>query len=161
MVWTSFMDMHSGGGQKLEWTHIWIEAPQEEAAVIFQNRFGRNPSRVTCTCCGEDYSIDESPNLRLATAFERGCRALETPRDPETGRYKEPDDPAFHEHYYLEKGEDPPPGYSVGRSYGLQDSYQTLDEYMQRKGVLFIAAHEIRPEERVGELREEGYVWQD
>jgi hypothetical protein len=24
-----------------------------EAEVIFQNRFKRNPNRVTCTCCGD------------------------------------------------------------------------------------------------------------
>lgn len=28
-MWTHFMDMHSGGGQKLDWPHIFIEAPEE------------------------------------------------------------------------------------------------------------------------------------
>ena len=73
MKWTQFMDMHSGGGLKEPYTHIYIEAPADEAIVIFYNRFGHNPNRVTCTCCGEDYSITESESLEQATAFARGC----------------------------------------------------------------------------------------
>jgi hypothetical protein len=55
--WTHFYDMHSGGPKKLQWQHIFIQAPQEEAEIIFQNRFGRDPRNVTCECCGSDYSI--------------------------------------------------------------------------------------------------------
>lgn len=74
MVWTRFMDMHSGGGQKLSWPYIYIEAPKEEAIAIFFYRFGRNPLRITCTCCGEDYSIGERKGpLEQVTRFERGC----------------------------------------------------------------------------------------
>ena len=62
--WTEFMDMHSGGGQKLDWAYIYIEAPLEEAKVIFYNRFGRNPDRVTCTCCGADYWVHEEDDIR-------------------------------------------------------------------------------------------------
>jgi hypothetical protein len=80
MVWTKFMDMHSGGGQKEKWAYIFIEAPEEEAQVIFQNRFGHNPNRVTCTCCGKDYFIDESPTLEEATAYYRGCKYDEKTR---------------------------------------------------------------------------------
>jgi hypothetical protein len=57
-MWTHFFDMSSGGSEKLDWTHIYIEAPLDEARVIFYNRFGRNPDYVTCTCCGSDYSVN-------------------------------------------------------------------------------------------------------
>ena len=73
--WTSFWDMHSGGGCKESpYEKIYIEAPEDEAIVIFYNKFGHNPHRVTCTCCGEDYSIDESDSLGHATAYHRGCK---------------------------------------------------------------------------------------
>lgn len=72
MSWTHFMDMHSGGGRKLDWEHIYIEAPADEARVVFYNRFDRSPDRVTCTCCGEDYSVTEYETLEEATAYYRG-----------------------------------------------------------------------------------------
>ena len=71
MVWTHFWDMHSGGDQKLDWSNIYIEAPEAEARSIFYARFKRNPERVTCTCCGEDYAISEHPSLEEATAYQR------------------------------------------------------------------------------------------
>ena len=72
-MWTHFGDMHSGGGQKLEWANIYIEAEEEEAKRIFYSRFERNPDRVTCTCCGPDYSICSEKTLGQLTAFHRGC----------------------------------------------------------------------------------------
>ncbi len=54
---TMFSDAYSGGGTKEKWELIIIEAPEEEAKIIFYNRFGHSPNRVSCTCCGEDYSI--------------------------------------------------------------------------------------------------------
>jgi len=72
--WTHFMDMHSGGGQKEKWAHIYIEAPENEARVIFYNKFGHNPDRVTCTCCGNDYSVIESDNVFLEQfSYKRWC----------------------------------------------------------------------------------------
>lgn len=59
MIWTKFMDMHSGGGTKEDFEYLFIEAPIEEAKIIFYNRFGHNPEHITCTCCGSDYSIYE------------------------------------------------------------------------------------------------------
>ena len=71
--WTRFMDMHSGGGTKEgDCEYIYIEAPEEEAKIIFYNRFGHNPERVSCTCCGDDYSISEKKSLEESTAFDRG-----------------------------------------------------------------------------------------
>ena len=92
-MWTQFMDMHSGGRSKEDWEYIYIEAPEDEAKVIFYNRFGHNPERVTCTCCGEDYSITESKTLEQATAYERGCAYgdkgyIEKPDDPEWRAYR-------------------------------------------------------------------------
>ena len=132
-MWTRFMDMHSGGKLKLKpHQYILMEAPQEEAEVIFQNRFGRNPYRVTCTCCGEDYSVGEHETLAEATAYDRNCRW-----DPTTQRYFEEGDPE--------------------RTYG---KYKPLEEYLKQPDVMVIRSEEIQPSERIGELRKEGYVWQ-
>lgn len=59
MSWTRFFDMSSGGGSKEPHEVILIEAPEDEAKVIFYNRFGHNPERISCACCGVDYSIYE------------------------------------------------------------------------------------------------------
>ena len=71
MAFTLFWDMNSGGGQKEKWSQIFIEAPREEAEVIFFNRFGHNPHRVTCTCCGQDYSVTEEDSLEEAAHYHR------------------------------------------------------------------------------------------
>jgi hypothetical protein len=158
MTWTQFHDMHSGGGQKLDWHHIHIEAPEEEAKRIFFARFGHNPERVTCTCCGEDYSITEGASLAQLTGYERGCRPLETPRVD--GLYRQPDDPYFREHYYLEEGEEPRAPYRVDptwKPYGRE--YKSLDEYMKSDGVLVITVSEIKPEWRTADVPRQGYVW--
>jgi hypothetical protein len=131
-MWTQFWDMHSGGRQKLEWARIYIEAPQDEAAVIFQNRFGRNPHRVTCTCCGPDYSIDCGETLAKVSAYHRNCAWVGE-------GYAEHSDPK--------------------RSYA--GPYLTVDEYIANSGMHFIFDKDIKPEERSGNLRAEGYVWAD
>ena len=58
-TWTRFFDMSSGGGEKLDWTLIVIQMPEEEAIEHFEDHFDRDPQNVTCECCGGDYSIDE------------------------------------------------------------------------------------------------------
>lgn len=71
MTWTKFSDMHSGGGVKESpYETIYIEAPQKEAEIIFYNRFGHSALRVSCTCCGEDYSVYESEPPDQSTAKE-------------------------------------------------------------------------------------------
>ena len=73
-MWTEFWDMHSGGSQKEKWHYIYIEVAQEKAEKVFYNRFNHNPNRVSCTCCGEDYSISESKTIEEATEYQRnGC----------------------------------------------------------------------------------------
>jgi hypothetical protein len=164
-TWTQFWDMHSGGGQKEEkWSMIYIEAPIDEAKVIFYNRFGHNPERVTCTCCGEDYSISESKWFSQLSGFHRGCRNLVTPRDEKTGLFiNQSENEEFQKHHYLEEGEDPPKGFKVEEgSYGSRlHTYLSCDEYSKKEGVLVIRKEEISDDQRRGYVPEQGYVWVD
>lgn len=128
--WTRFMDMHSGGGQKLDWGYIYIEAPEQEAKVIFYNRFGRNPNRVTCTCCGEDYSLSEADTLAEVTGYERGCD--------------------YRDRKYVE----------APSTRAWASEYVPLDEFLAKAtDRLFIYAADIKPKERQGSVPDEGYVW--
>ena len=102
--------MHSGGDLKEQWAHIFIEAPKNEAEIIFYNRFGHSPDRVTCTCCGEDYAVDESDSLEQATTYLRNS---------------------------------------------------DLEEYLKSPEVLIIRNEDIKPEERLGNVPKQGYVWVD
>lgn len=92
---TVFYDMHSGGNQKENFSCLIIQADEETATLVFQNRFGHNPRRISCTCCGPDYSISEFDSLAEA-----------------------------------------------------QECYPNAK-----------LADEIKPEERLGALREEGWTW--
>lgn len=87
MTVTCFVDMHSGGGQKLDWSYIYIEAPEWLARGYFEKRFDRDPDNITCECCGSDYSVSTAPDLAQATAYHRNCgwddktkRYVESPR---------------------------------------------------------------------------------
>ena len=65
-VWTKFKDSHAGGYLKIDKTEaIFIEAPQDEAINVFYNRFGVNPNQVSCTCCGDDYTIYETDESEI------------------------------------------------------------------------------------------------
>lgn len=131
-MWTHFMDMHSGGKQKLDWAHIYIEAPESEARRVFFARFKRNPDRVTCTCCGADYSISEEPTIEQSTAYYRNCEYDNVTR------------------VYVERGHN---------RYGT--AYVTLDAYLADPTVKVIRADEIKDSERRVDVPEEGYVWRD
>lgn len=146
MTWTQFMDMHSGGGTKHKYEYIYIEAPENEARVIFYNRFGTSPDRVSCTCCGEDYSVTESTTLEQATAYNRGCRYIS--EGNARGRY-------------LEHGEPVPDGWKLSGFQGFHDKQLTLAEYIETSGVHIIRDSDVRPGERVGSVPEQGFVWQD
>ena len=155
------MDMYSGGGTKEPpYQYVYIQAPESEARRVFYNRFGHSPDRVSCTCCGADYSVDEHVSLEQATGFERGCRTLVTPRNPKTGLFQN-DDPVIKAHLYLEDGEDPPKGYQVDDRWPRYKEYQPLEEYLKQEDVLVIRKEEIKPSERKGDLPEQGYVWVD
>jgi len=146
-MWTQFWDMHSGGGQKEKFAECYIEAPQAEAEVIFYNRFGHNPNRVTCTCCGNDYSISEEETLEQLTGYHRGCAAVYTLNGDEIEKWQ-----SGAESKYVERAE----------SKGLYpNKYVTLEEYVKDESVCVIYAKDILPGERNGELPEQGYVWMD
>ena len=131
--WTSFWDMHSGGSTKEKpYEIIYIEAPAAEAKIIFYNKFGHNPERVSCTCCGEDYSISERISLDQATAYHRNCRYDEKIN----GYVEEPD------------------LYSGGNG-----KIMTVAEYLKEKDVLVIYAKDIKDSERHGDIPEQGYIW--
>lgn len=144
--WTQFMDMHSGGGLKEKWPYIYINAPMEEAKIIFYNRFGHNPERISCTCCGEDYSIGEEDSLEQATAHERNCE-WNTKKKAWAETQKE-SSARIRKQCNTKKTD----------TWGL---YQTLNQYLKNKKVLFIHASKIRHAERSGEIPEQGYVWKE
>lgn len=144
-MWTRFMDMHSGGGTKVKpYEYIYIEAPEDEAKAVFFNRFGRNPSRVTCTCCGDDYNIEQYATLKEATAFERNC-------DYEGDKYVERQEPR-------KIGIRERCGTAVSDPWGL---YVTVEQYVQRPDVLVIRKKEIKASERKAAIPQQGYVWVD
>lgn len=157
--WTHFMDMHSGGGCKESpYEHIYIEAPLDVAVVVFYNRFKHNPYRVTCTCCGEDYSVSEARDLAQASGYERGCDSgyqLEDGSIVDNDYWQSAPLSRRRElngmHGYVERQ-------STRFSF---HKYCTLDEYIKRPDVLVIRASEITPDERKGEPPTQGYVWVD
>ena len=161
-MWTQFWDMHSGGSQKEKWARIYIEAPEEEAKVIFYNRFGHNPERITCTCCGDDYSIEEKESLEQLSAFHRGCAyAYVNSKGEEV-----PENEAWiigegiqdgYEGKYIETNEQKYPRYR----FSFQKEYLPLDDYKKQPDVLVISKKEITQEERTGDIPEQGYVWVD
>lgn len=139
MTYTLFWDMHSGSGQKEKWSKIIIEAPEEEAKIIFYNRFGHSPDRVTCTCCGEDYSTYEDDNLFQLIAYHLGAKY-----DSEAQIYLNQKD----------KSQD---------WRGFVEFYTWLDdpEHMTPNdgSILLIEDKDILDEERIGDLPMQGYVW--
>jgi hypothetical protein len=153
--WTRFMDMHSGGPTKEPpYEFIYIEAPQDEAEVIFYNRFGHSPNRVSCTCCGDDYFIQESDSLEQATGYDRGCAS----------GYVNAVGKEVPEKEAWVNGKGVKKGYTFKlfeRQKYKYLSYQTLKEYLKHKNVLVIRRKDIKPEERVGTLPQQGYVWMD
>jgi hypothetical protein len=118
--WTHFHDMHSGGGLKTEWAHIFVEAPLAEAKRIFEERTGRDPDNETCGCCGDDYSISEEPTLEQASGYERNCAY-----DSEAKAWAERQDTT-----------------SVWRS---SQPYVPVDEFVKRPDVLVIRRTTLLP----------------
>lgn len=143
MVWTRFMDMHSGGGQKLDWAKVYIEAPEEDAAKVFMHRFGRNPNNITCSCCGEDYSFRDSETLEQASAFDRHCKF-----DDKLKKYVEEPDPT-----YVKYGE----GF---RFIPFQKWLAQESPNDERESFTLIYAKDIKLEELKGETPRRGHlVW--
>lgn len=65
--------MSSGGSQKTDYKHIFVELPEVEALVWFEERFGQNPNDVACECCGSNFSISEGNALEQLTGYHRNC----------------------------------------------------------------------------------------
>jgi hypothetical protein len=175
-MWTHFWDMHSGGGTKVlrmpdgsftegsrfsqegqPVNHIYIQAPEDEAKVIFYNRFGHNPERVSCTCCGEDYSISSNEDLAQLTGYHRHCQWLSVEGEAGGGQYIESQSEDLRK--YVTDGDDEQVWQAYLDSRGSAAKYQTLEQYMNEPEVLFIPATHIKPEERRGSVPEQGYVW--
>jgi hypothetical protein len=144
MPWTHFFDMSSGGREKEVWKHIYVELPEPEARRWFFNRFGHSADRVTCTCCGEDYSVTESEDLLQATGYERGLRFATSKKDPDR---------------YLEPGEEVPEGYDLHRD--SRALGQTMEIFRTRDDVLIVSRSEVDPSELEGDVPQQGYVWVD
>lgn len=163
LIWTQFWDMHSGGDIKEEYQYIYIESESEEQAkIIFYNRFGHSPNRVSCTCCGEDYAIESHKDIKQLTGYHRGCLSLSVPRD-KNGLYMN-DLPEIQNGLYVENGEEPPAGFVISKiSMDLKQyqKYQTLEEYKKNDNVLFIYFSDVKDEEKYGEVPKQGYVWVD
>jgi hypothetical protein len=155
--------MNSGGGQKEKWGQIFIEAPRDEAIAVFYARFGHNPERVSCTCCGEDYAIDTDGSLAAITAYERRLRSVQR----SDGQRREPDVyPTQNGTSYLEPGEEVPEGFKLSDLTRHYDPHgekqgQTLGDYLAKGDALVIYAIDIAPSERSAEVPKQGYVWQD
>lgn len=156
-MWTQFMDMNSGGSPKQKWDQIYIEAAEDEAKLIFYNRFGQNPDRVSCTCCGSDYSISSDESLEQLTGYHRGCASEYVDGDKilSEDEYRAM---SFAQrskkkitHRYAER-EDP------NRSY---NKYKSLDKYLAGKSIKVIRADEISYDDRRGTVPQQGYVWVD
>jgi len=131
--WTTFWDMHSGGKLKEPpYNQIYIQAPEKEAIAVFYNRFGHDPNRITCTCCGNDYVIDEEDDIIKASGFHRGCECTDE------GYIEEPStDYPLHEFVPIEEFlENPAKYYS-----------------------LLIYDEDIKDEEREARIPESGWVW--
>jgi len=115
--WVQYHDMNSGGGRKEWFRYLLLEVPAESnegarrvADSVFYAAFGHSPERVSCTCCGEDYSIDVYSSLADATAYQRGLRCV---IKKEGGRYIDS--------RYIEPNEPVPDGYTLSKSYGLSE----------------------------------------
>lgn len=169
-MWTLFWDMHSGGGTKEgNYDKIYIEAKEDEAMKIFYNRFEHNPNRVSCTCCGEDYSIDEYETLEEASGYHRHCdRAYFDTKGQEVseekGFVKGKGMRRGYTNRYVERQN--PRNIEIRESCDTKDDdkwglYQTLKDYLKNDTVLVIYTKDIKPKEREGEVPEEGYVWMD
>jgi hypothetical protein len=86
MAWFDYFDMSSGGKQKTEWEHIYVEADSsDEADVLFETSTGLYPHNITCDCCGEDFVVHKGESLEDVTMFDRKRIAV-VPLDVYTAR---------------------------------------------------------------------------
>jgi len=117
MTVTQFKDMHSGGGTKTPYENIYIEASESDAIDFFKSWFGRDPYRITCSCCGQDFSVKSYDSLQQATGYNRNC-------EYEDGRY-------------IEK----PKSYA-----GSSRELLTVDELLDKDSVTFFSQSDVESE---------------
>lgn len=177
MTYTRFMDMHSGGGLKEEpYDKIFIEAPEEEAKVVFYNRFGHNPERVTCTCCGEDYSMTEGESLAELSAYDRNCATEYFYTDTgevckevqKYGKGTEWDSKRRVRTYkgrvvdsrHVERADLSHMEYGATQA-ECESRYMPVKDYFEQETVLVIYAEDIEDHERQGTVPVQGYTWID
>lgn len=71
-MWTRFMDLCSGGGTKIDYEYIYIEADEDRAVEIFEQMFEQSPYETACECCGPNFSISFENTLEGLTEYDRG-----------------------------------------------------------------------------------------
>lgn len=143
-MWTLFYDMHSGGGLKENpYQYILIEASQKEAEIIFYNKFGHNPNKITCRCCGPDYSIQEKESIAQLTGFYRGCRQVISKENNNLWKY-------------IELNEKIPDNYVVSCS-KIYKTYQTTEQFCKQDDVLVIKNNDILAGYRIGVIPEDDF----
>lgn len=94
-TWTIFEDAYADGKLKFkdyEW--IIVEGSEETALPLFMKMTKVDPKRVTCTCCGQHFSIREYDSVFQATGFQRSCQY-----DKELKSYVEQEDDFVIAHY--------------------------------------------------------------
>lgn len=77
---TVITDMHSGGGKKTEfWYHI-VMLPEAQAIAWFEHHYKVDFNRVSCDCCGSDFSAYEYGirNFEQITQTYGGRRSADT-----------------------------------------------------------------------------------
>lgn len=130
-MWTQFWDMHSGGETKIKpYEKIYIEADRNSAIEYFIKRFGRDPDNITCSCCGEDYNINEDKSIEQLTGYHRECRQAyfdKNGKEISYDKYKE--NTKENTYRYVEDENNP--------------RCQNLGDYMNNLDVLFIFAKEV------------------
>lgn len=173
MTWTTLWDMHSGGGTKEPpYEEFYIEAPVKEAKSIFYARFGHSPDRVSCTCCGPDYSVYEHESLEQASGYHRGCASGYFYEDDSTettidnrGVFDKNIQQWVHDgrpivFKYVENPDYSRVKYGRSRAY-CEERYLTVDEYKTQDNVCVINADDIKDHERATAVPEQGFVWVD
>jgi len=117
MTVTQFKDMHSGGKAKTSYENIYIEASESDAIDFFKSWFSRDPSQITCSCCGQDFSVRSYDSLEQATGYERNC--------------------VYEDGRYIEK----PKSYS-----GSSRKLLTVDELLDKDSVAFFSQSDVESE---------------
>lgn len=62
-MYTLFYDLSSGGYQKEGFQKLAVNLSMDKAEKWFEETYGHDPYRMTCDCCGPDYSVYEFDSL--------------------------------------------------------------------------------------------------